>query len=71
LNFVEVKKIESVSANIDWFREYRVLTFYSRRVYNNQLQIRPDDTTFVKTIDEDPNSLEFFSDQPIDAIISF
>jgi hypothetical protein len=35
------------------------------------MQIRPDDLTYVKTYDNDPNALEFYSDQTIDAIISF
>jgi hypothetical protein len=62
------KKVESIAATVNWHREYRVLTYYSRRIYDNQMQIRPDDLTYVKTYDNDPNALEFYSDQTIDAI---
>eukprot|EP00029_Vermamoeba_vermiformis_P006436 TRINITY_DN2523_c0_g1_i1.p1 TRINITY_DN2523_c0_g1~~TRINITY_DN2523_c0_g1_i1.p1 ORF type:complete len:827 (+),score=163.63 TRINITY_DN2523_c0_g1_i1:2-2482(+) len=68
LSSENLKKIESIAATVNWHREYRVLTYYSRRIYGNQLEIRPNDLTFVKAIDEDLNSLHFYSDQPVDAI---
>ncbi len=34
---------------------------YSKRVYNNQIVIRPADSGLAKQIDEDPNSLHYYA----------
>jgi hypothetical protein len=55
----KLKKLDSIASNINWKREYRVMTYFSNRIFNNQLVIRSEDDEFVKSIDEDPNSLHY------------
>jgi hypothetical protein len=70
------KKIESIAANINWKREYKVLGYFSNRIFHNKLHIRSEDSTLVRPIDADENSLHFVAptdsiNTRIEAVISF
>jgi hypothetical protein len=60
------KKIESIAANINWKREYKVLGYFYNRIFHNKLVIRSEDTALVRPIDADENSLHFVA--PTDSI---